>query len=113
MKLLVFLSAALLLLGTVVVAEGTPDDGLQKKQGGGDTCQDAQVTSCQNALNSHNNERYCDGNCMEVLTEYYKCLGFKEVRIYRDEECGAADTAVGYVVFILTLLVAFMVPIMS
>ena len=60
MKSSLLIVAVLLLLGTVV----QEDAGLQKKQ---QQCLNAQVTNCQNALNSNDNERFCDGNCEEVL----------------------------------------------
>lgn len=95
--------ACLLLSGIAAVGSK-----LQKKQNeGGDECQNQQATNCQNALNSDDNERFCDGNCMEVLTQYSKCLGYQKFLLYRDEECGAFEgTAIGFVVFMSTLLVS-------
>lgn len=94
MKLFSLIATCLLLSGFVAA-----DIGLQKKQGG-DQCQSAQVTYCQQ--NTGSNERLCEGNCLEVLTEYFKCQGYDEVVIY--EECGTVGTTVGSVVFVSALL---------
>ena len=102
MKSSLLIIAALLLLGTVVAE----DAGHRKKQEGGDQCLNAQVTSCRDALNSDNNERFCDGNCEEVLGEYYKCQGFDTFVILQDEECGTAGTTVGSAVLVSALLTA-------
>ena len=102
MKPSLLIVAALLLLGTVVAE----DAGLQKKQEGGDQCLNAQVTNCQNALNSKDNEMFCDGNCEEVLGDYYKCQGYDIFVIQRDEECGTAGTTVGSAVLVSALLTA-------
>ena len=91
------------------IAECSAEDGaaadLQKRQDDV-RCGTAQTRDCQTALDSNNNDDFCDGNCLEVLTDYYHCLGFDEVRIERDEECGAMATAVAPVFFLSALLIA-------
>ena len=74
--------ATLLALGAVL-AEGTAEvgDDLQKRQGNSDTCGSTQVDSCQQALNSKDNDKFCDQDCLDVLTDYYQCQGFDEVQI--------------------------------
>ena len=77
MKVSLLIVATLLALGAVL-AEGTAEvgDDLQKRQTTGDPCGSAQVDNCQQALNSDDNDRFCDGDCEEVLTDYYHCKGF-------------------------------------
>ena len=49
---------------------------------------------------------FCDGNCEEVLGDYYKCQGYDIFVIQRDEECGTAGTTVGSAVLVSALLTA-------
>ena len=101
------IAATLLALGAVL-AEGTAEVGgdLQKRQDNSDPCGSAEVDNCQQALNSDDNDRFCDGDCEEVLTDYYHCKGFAEFRLYRDQECGAMATGLGPLLLVTALLVA-------
>ena len=103
------LAAIGLLTLAFAIAECSAEDGapldLQKRQDD-IPCATAQTRDCLEALNSNNNDDFCDGNCLEVLTDYYHCLGFDEVKIDQDEECGAMTTTVAPVFFLSALLIA-------
>ena len=107
MKFSLLIVATLLALGAVL-AEGTAEvgDDLQKRQDNSDTCGSTQVDSCQQALNSKDNDKFCNQDCLDVLTDYYQCQGFDEVQILQDQECGAMVTAVGPVFLMSALLTA-------
>ena len=86
-----------------LICRTAESDDLQKRQTNGDPCGSGQVDNCQQALNSDDNDRFCDGDCEEVLTDYYHCKGFAEFRLYQNQECGAMATGLGPLLLVTAL----------